>query len=109
MVNAHIEEGTWTEGVRELSAVRRIFGLNRDDVTVEWSRMHNEKLCGLYYSQNMVWGNKSRSMGLAGHVARMGERIVVYRVLVGRREGKRPLGRSMGRWEDNIKTKFQEG
>ena len=46
---------------------------------------------------------------MAGHVARMGERIGVYRVLVRRREGKRPLGRPMGRWEDNIKVNLQGG
>jgi hypothetical protein len=48
-------------------------------------------------------------MGMAGHVARMGERIAVYRVLVQRREGKRPLERPMDRWEDNIKINLQEG
>ena len=74
--------------------MRRIFGPKRDEVTGEWSRLHNEKLYDLYCSQNIIWVNKSRRVGLAGHVARMGERIVVYRVLVGRREGKRPLGRT---------------
>jgi hypothetical protein len=87
-----------------LSAVRRIFGPKRDEVTGEWRKLHNEKLYYLYCTQHIIWVNKSRRMGLAGRVARMGARIGVYRVLVERLEGKRPLGRTRCRWEHNINT-----
>ena len=68
----------------------------------------NEDLNDLYCSPNIVRVIKSRRMRWAGHVARMGEGIGVYRVLVGKPEGKRPLGRSRRRWEDNIKMDLQE-
>ena len=70
----------------------RIFGPKRDEVTGEWRKLHNEKLNDLYCSPNTVRVRKSRRMRWAGHVARMGERRGVYTVLVGKREGKRPLG-----------------
>ena len=70
----------------------RIFGPKRDEVTVEWRKLHNEELKGLYSSPNIVRVIKSRKMRWAGHVARMGEGRGVYRVLVGKPEGKRPLG-----------------
>jgi len=73
--------------------LRRIFGPKRDEVTREWRKLHNEELNDLYPSPNIVRGNKSRRMRRAGHVARMGERRGVYRVLVGKPEGKRQLGR----------------
>ena len=73
--------------------MRRIFGPRRDEVTGEWRRLHNEELNDLYCSPNIVRVIKSRRMGWAGHVARMGEERVVYRFLVGKAEGKRPLGR----------------
>ena len=60
------------------------------------------------FSPNTTWAIKSRRMGWAGHVARMGERRGVYRVLVGKPEGKRPLGRLRRRWEDNIKMDLEE-
>ena len=69
----------------------------------EWRKLHNEELNDLYSSPNIVRMIKSRRVRWAGHVARMGERRGVYRVLVGRPEGKRPLGRPWRRWEDNIK------
>jgi len=62
-------------------------------VTGEWRKLHNEELNGLYYSPNIVRVIKSRRMGWAGHVARMGEGRGVYGLLVGKTERKRPLGR----------------
>ena len=80
--------------------LRRIFGPKRDEVTGEWRKLHNEELKGLYSSPKNVRVIKSRRMRWAGHVARMGEGRGVYRVLVGKPEGKRPLGRTRPRWED---------
>jgi hypothetical protein len=68
---------------------------------------HNEELNDLYSSTNIIRVTKSRRMRWAGHVARMGEGRGTYRILVGRPEGRRPLGRPRGRWEDNIKMDFQ--
>ena len=62
----------------------------------------------MYSSPNIVWVIKSRRMRWAGHVARVGEERGVYRVLVGKSEGKRPLGRPRRRWVDNIRTDLQE-
>jgi len=92
----------------EYRVLRRMFGLRRDEVTEERRKLHNEELNDLYCSPNIVRVIKSRRMRWAGHVARMGERRGVYRVLVGKTEGKRPLGRLRRRWEDNIKTDLQE-
>ena len=78
----------------ENMVLRRIFGPRRDKETREWRRLHNEKLNDLYSSPNIVQVIKSRRMRWDGHVARMGEERGVYRVLVGKPEGKRPLGRS---------------
>jgi len=70
--------------------------------------LHNEELNDLYSSHNIVRAIKSRRMRWAGHVARMGEERGVYRVLVGKSEGMRPLGRPRRRWVDNIRTDHQE-
>jgi hypothetical protein len=78
-----------------------------DIVTGEWRILHNKKLNDLYSSLNIVRVIKSRRMRWAGHVAQMGWRDI-YRVLVGKPEGMRPLGRPRHRWEDNIKMDFQE-
>ena len=88
--------------------MRRVFGPKRDEVTGEWRKLHNEKLSDLYSLPNIVRVVKSRIMRWAGHVARMGEERGVQRVLLGKPEGKRPLGRPRHRWEDNIKMGFQE-
>jgi len=94
--------------VFENMALRRIFGPRRDEVTGKWGRLHNEELNDLYSSPNIVRVIKSRRMRWAGHVARMGEERWVYRVLVGKPEGKRPLGRPRRRWMDNIRMDLQE-
>jgi len=92
----------------ENMVLRGIFGPKRDEMTGEWRKLHNEELNDLYCSPNIVRVIKSRRMRLAGHVARMGERRGVYRVLVGKPEGKIPLGRPRRRWEDNIKMDLLE-
>ena len=84
------------------------FGPRRDVVTGEWRRLHNEELNNLYTSPNIVRVIKSRRMIWAGHVARMGEERGVYRVSVGKQEGRRPLGRPRRRWADNIRMDLQE-
>ena len=87
--------------------LRRIFGSERDEVTTEWRKLHNEELNDLY-SPNIIRVIKLRRMRGAGHVARMGERRGVNRVLVGKPDGRRPLGRPRHRWEDNIKMDLRE-
>jgi hypothetical protein len=77
-------------------------------VTGEWRRLHNEELNDLNSSPNIVRVIKSRRMRWAVHVARMGDGVGAYRILVGRPEGRRPFGRPSRRWEDNIKIEFQE-
>jgi len=94
--------------VFENRVLRGIFGAKRDEVTGEWRKLHSEELNDLHCSPNIVRVIKSRRMRWEGHVARMGERRGVYRVLVGKPEGKRPLGRPRHRWEDNIKMEIQE-
>jgi hypothetical protein len=81
--------------------LRRIFGPKRDEVTGEWRKLHNEEL-HILYSPNVIRQIKSRRLRWAGHVARMGEERKLYRVWVGKPEGKRPLGRQRRRWEDGI-------
>ena len=73
--------------------LRRIFGPRRDEVRGEWRRFHNEELNDLYSSPIIVWVTKSRRIRWAGHVARMDEEKGVSRMLVGKPEGRRPLGR----------------
>jgi hypothetical protein len=89
--------------VFENRVLRGIFGTNRDEVTGEWRKLSIEKLQDLYCSPTAVRVIKSRRMRWTGHVARMWEVRGIYRVLVGKPEGKRPLGRPRCRWEDNIK------
>ena len=83
--------------VFENGVLRRIFGPNWDEVTGEWRKLHNERLKGLYSSPNIVRVIKSRRMSWAWHVACMGEGRGVYRLLVGKPEGKRSLGRPRSR------------
>ena len=93
----------------ENRVLRGIFVPKREAVTGEWRKLHNEELNDLYCSPNIVRVIKWRRMKWTGHVACMGERGGVYRVLVGRHEGKRPLGRPRRRWEDNIKMDLEVG
>jgi len=88
--------------------LRRIFGPKMNDVTEEWRKLHNDELNDLYSSTNIIRVIKSRRMRCVGHVARMGERRDVCRVLVGKPEGNISLGRPRLRWEDNIKMDLQE-
>jgi hypothetical protein len=90
--------------VFENRVLRRIFGPKRDEVTGEWRKLHNEELRDLYSSPSIIRIIKSRRMRWTGHVARMGEKRNVYSLLVGKPEGKRPLGRPRRRWMDNIRT-----
>jgi hypothetical protein len=87
--------------------LRRIFGPKRE-LDGSWRKLHNDELHSLYSSPNIVRMIKARRLRWAGHVARMGEGIGVYRLLVGRPEGKRPLGRPSRRWDDNIKLDLRE-
>ena len=73
--------------------LRRVFGPKRDEVTGDWRKLHNEKVSDLYSLPNIVRVVKSRRMRWAGHVAPVGERRGVHRILVGKPEGKSPLGR----------------
>ena len=90
--------------VFENRVLRRIFGPKRDEVTGEWRRLHNEGLYALYSSPNIIQVIKSGRMRWVRHVARMGDSRGAYRILVGKPEGRRPLGRHRLRWEDNIKV-----
>jgi len=83
------------------------FGPRSDEVTGEWRRLHNEELNYLYCSPDIVPVIKSRRMRWAGHVARVGEEREVCRVLLGKAEGRRPLGRPRRRWVDNIMMVLQ--
>ncbi|KAJ4440066.1 hypothetical protein ANN_08197 [Periplaneta americana] len=107
---------TWTLTLREEhrlrvfenKVLRKIFGAKRDEITGEWRKLHNTELHALYSSPDIIRNLKSRRLRWAGHVARMGESRNAYRVLVGRPEGKRPLGRPRRRWEDNVKMDLRE-
>ena len=94
--------------VFEIGVFRRIFGPKRDGVTGEWRKLHNEELNDLYCSPNIVRVIKSRRMRWAGHVARMEEGRGVHKVLVGKPDGKRLLGRPRRRCEDNINMDLEE-
>jgi hypothetical protein len=107
---------TWSLTLREEQRLRvfenrvltRIFGPKRDEATGECRRLYNEELNDLNSSLNNIRVMKSRRMRWAGYVARMGEKRDAYRILVGRPEERRPLGRPRRRWEDNIKMDLQE-
>jgi hypothetical protein len=90
--------------VFENRVLRRILGFKKDEVKGECRKLHNEELNDLYSSPNIVRVIKWRRMRWAGYITRMGERRDVYRVLVGKPEGKRPLGTPRRSWKDNIKV-----
>jgi hypothetical protein len=94
--------------VFENRVLRGMFGSKRDVVTGVWRNLHNEELHYLYCSPIILRVIKSRRTRWAGHVVRMGKGRGVYRVLVWKHEGKRPLGRTRRRWDDNIKMDIQE-
>jgi hypothetical protein len=93
--------------VFENRVLRKIFGPQREE-DGSWIKLHNDEVHSLYSSPNIVRVIKSRGMRWAGHVARMGDGRGVYRIFIGRPEGKRPLGRRRRRWEDNIKMELRE-
>jgi len=103
--------GIWSLTLREeprlrvfkSKVLRRIFGPMRDEVIGEWRKLHVEELNDLYSSPNIIRVIKSRRMRWVGHVARMRDRRVAYRVVVGR-----PLGRLGRKWDDDIKKDLQE-
>ena len=88
--------------------LRKIFGTKRDEITGEWRKLHNAELHVLYFSPNIIRNHKSRRLRWAGHAACMGQFRNAYRVLVGKPESKRPIGRPRRRWEDNIKLDLRE-
>jgi hypothetical protein len=94
--------------VFENRVLRRIFGPKRDKVTGEWRKLHNEELHNFYLSPGIIRQIKSRRMRWAGHAASMGEERKLYTVLVGKPQGKRPLGRPRHRWEDGIRMDLRE-
>jgi hypothetical protein len=89
--------------VFENNVLRRIFGPKRDEVTGGWRKLHNEELRDFYSSPSVIRIIKARRMTCGGHVARKEQKRNAYRFLVGKPEGKRPLGRPSRRWVDNIK------
>jgi hypothetical protein len=92
----------------ENRVLRRIFGPKRDGVMGGWRKLHNEELHNLYSSPSIIRIIKSRRLRWMGHVARMGEKRNLYRLLIRKPEGKRPLGRLRCRWIDNIKMDIFE-
>jgi hypothetical protein len=94
--------------VFENRVLRRIFEPKRDEVIRGWRKLHNEELHGLYSSPSIVRVIKARRVRRAGHVARMEEVRGAYNILVGRPEGRRPVGRPRRRWENNIKMDLRE-
>jgi hypothetical protein len=91
-----------------LVPLTRIYGPKRDEVTGVWRKLHYEELHDLSSSHTIERVMKSKTIRWVGHVARMGDGRGVYRVLVGKPEGKRPMNRPRHRWEDNIKMVLQE-
>jgi hypothetical protein len=103
---------TWSLTLKEEHRLRvfgnRIFRLKKDEVTGEWRKEHNKELCELYYLTCRIRIIKFRRMRWADHLARMGEKRYTYRLLMGKPEGKRPLGRPRHRWVDNIRMDLGE-
>jgi hypothetical protein len=105
---------TWSLTLREEhrprvfeNRVLRLYGPKREEDGL-WRKLHNDELHSLYSSSNIVRVINSRRMRWAGHLARMGKGRGVYRVFVGKLEGRKPLGRPRCRWEDNIKMDLRE-
>jgi hypothetical protein len=94
--------------VFENRVLRRKSGPKRDEVRGEWSKLHSEELHNLYSLPDIIRQIKSRRTRWAGHVERMGEETKLYKVLVGKPEGKRPLGKPRHRWEDRIRMDLRE-
>jgi hypothetical protein len=94
--------------VFENRVLRRIFGPRRDEMTGEWRKLHNEELHNLYSFPDIIRQVKSRQMRWPEHVACMGEERKVYKVLVGKPEGRRPLGRPRRRWGNGIRMDLRE-
>jgi hypothetical protein len=94
--------------VFENRVLRGIFGPKRDEVIGRWRKLHNEELHNLYCSPSIIKIIKSRRMRWAEHVAKMGSKRNAYRILVGKPEGKRPLGRPRRKREENIKMDLRE-
>jgi hypothetical protein len=106
---------TWSLTLREENRLRvfenrilrTVFGPKSDEVTGEWRKLHNEELHSVYSSPDIIRQVKSMRMRWAGYVTRMGEERKVYKVLVGKPEGKRPLGRQRRRWEMGSECVFE--
>ena len=94
--------------VFENKALRKTFEAKRDEITGELRNLHNVELYAYYSSPNIIRSFKSRRLRWAGHIARMEQPRNTYRVLVGKPEGNRPLGRPRRRWEDNIRMDLRE-
>jgi hypothetical protein len=95
--------------VTENRVLRRIFGPKRDEVTGGWRKLHNEELHNLFSSPSIIRMIRSRGMRWAGYGARMGEKRNACRIMLGKPEGKRPLGWQRRRWVDNIKMDLYRG
>jgi hypothetical protein len=94
--------------VFENRVLRKIFGPKKDEVTRDWRKLHNEEFRDLYSSPSIIRIIKSRRMRWAGHIARMDGKRNAYMLLMGKPEGKRPLGRPRRRWVDNIRLDLGE-
>jgi hypothetical protein len=88
--------------------IRRIIGPKRDEVLGGWRKLHNGRLHNLYSSRNIIRMMKLGRMRWAGHVVRIGEKRNSCRILVGKPEGRRPVGRPRSRWKDNVKIDLRE-
>ena len=98
----------YIEGVFENRVLRRKLGPKRDEKTEEWKRLHYKHLYALYFSPNIIPVIMSRRLRWAGHAARVGESRVAYRDLVGKPDGRKPLGRLRHRCEENFKMDIRE-
>jgi hypothetical protein len=94
--------------MKYIRVLRRIFTPKIDEVREEWRKLHSEELHILYSFPNIIRQIKSRRLRWTGHVACIGEERNVYKVLMGKSEGKRPLGRPRHRWEDGIRMDLRE-